>query len=239
MCPIGLKQGEVCSPVLFSLFINELARETDQQGMHGIQLIPDLIEIFILLFADDIILMSDSVCGLQNQLNILYETANRLGLVVSLDKSNIVVFRNGGHIAWNEKWFDGQSLISVVNAYKYLGICLSTRLTFSHALKHMAVRAKIGVVNIPKIRWSLGEKAPSIFFKLFDVQIRPILNYGAEVWGLEADLKVVERIHFFALKRFLNVSSRTPNVMVYGETGRYPFFVNFFCKICKILVTYT
>ena len=152
-------------------------------------------------------------------MNILYETANRLGLVVNLDKSNIVVFRNGGHIAWNEKWFYGQSLISVVNAYKYLGICLSTRLTFSHALKDMAACAKIGVVNILKLLWSLREKS-LIFFKLFDVQIQPVLNYGAEAWGLEADLKVVERIHLFALKRLLNVSSRTPSVMVYGETGQ-------------------
>ena len=55
MCPSGLKQGEVCSPVLFSLFINELDREIVQRGRHGIQLIPDLIEIFILLFADDVI----------------------------------------------------------------------------------------------------------------------------------------------------------------------------------------
>ena len=222
----------MCSPVLFYLFINELARENVQRGRHGIQLIPDFMEIFILLFADDVILMSDSVCGLQNQLNILYETANRLGLVVNLDKSNIVVFRNGGYIEWNEKWFYGQSLISGVNAYKYLGICLSTRLTLSHA-SDMPARAKIGVVNILKLLWSLGEKSPSISFNLFDVQIQPIPNYGAEVWGLEADLKVVERIHLFALKRFLDVSSRTPNVMVYGETGRYPLFVNIFVKSVK------
>ena len=125
------------------------------------------------------------------------------------------------------------SLISVVNAYKYPGICLSTRLSFSRALKDMAARAKLGVVNILKLLWSLGEKSPSIFFKLFAVQNQLILNYGAEVWGLEADLKVVERIHLFALKRFLNVSSRTPNVMVYGETGRYPLFVNIFVKSVK------
>ena len=97
----------------------------------------------------------------------------------------------------------------------------------------MAARAKIGVVNILKLLWSLGEKSPSIFFKLFDVQIQLILNYGAEVWGLEADLKVVERIHLFALKRFLNISRRTPNVVVYGETGRYPLFVNIFVKSVK------
>ena len=30
VCPRGLKQGEICSPVLFSLFINELANEIIQ-----------------------------------------------------------------------------------------------------------------------------------------------------------------------------------------------------------------
>ena len=67
VCPRGLKQGEICSPVLFSLFIDELANVIMQRGKHGIQLIPDLVEIFILLFADDVILVSDTVCGLQNQ----------------------------------------------------------------------------------------------------------------------------------------------------------------------------
>ena len=61
--------------VLFSLFINELANEIMQRGRHGIQLIPDLIEIFILLFADYVILVSDTVCGLQNQSNVLFDTA--------------------------------------------------------------------------------------------------------------------------------------------------------------------
>ena len=36
LCPRGLKQGEICSPVLFSLFINELANEIMQRGRHGI-----------------------------------------------------------------------------------------------------------------------------------------------------------------------------------------------------------
>ena len=75
LCPRGLKQGETCSPVLFSLFVKELANEIMQRGRHGIQLIPDLIEIFILLFADDVILVSDTVGGLQNQLNVLFDTA--------------------------------------------------------------------------------------------------------------------------------------------------------------------
>ena len=38
---------------------------------------------------DAVILMLNSACGLQNQLNILCNAANRVGLVVSLDKSDI------------------------------------------------------------------------------------------------------------------------------------------------------
>ena len=32
MCPRGLKQGDICSPVLFSLFIDELANEIIERG---------------------------------------------------------------------------------------------------------------------------------------------------------------------------------------------------------------
>ena len=53
--------------------------------------------MFIFLFADDVIFVSDTVCGLQNQVNVLCNTAYHLGRVVNLDKSNIIVFRNGGH----------------------------------------------------------------------------------------------------------------------------------------------
>ena len=65
-----------------------------QQGKYGIQLIPDLIGIgiFILLFADDVILVSDTICGLQNQLNSLFDTTNHLSLFVNMDKSKIIVF---------------------------------------------------------------------------------------------------------------------------------------------------
>jgi len=71
MCPKGLKQGEVTSPLLFSPFIDDIANEIIKHGKHGVQFIPDLVEIFILLFADDVALVSDTPRGLQNQLDIL------------------------------------------------------------------------------------------------------------------------------------------------------------------------
>ena len=48
----GVKQGGVCSPVLFSLFINELALEIIENGRHGATLAPDIVELFMVLLAD-------------------------------------------------------------------------------------------------------------------------------------------------------------------------------------------
>ena len=42
-CNRGVKQGDVCSPVLFSFFINELALNTTREGKHGAIVSPELI----------------------------------------------------------------------------------------------------------------------------------------------------------------------------------------------------
>ena len=55
-CPQGLRQGCVLSPTLFSIIVNELATELSENGKHGVQLLPGLTELFILLFADDLAL---------------------------------------------------------------------------------------------------------------------------------------------------------------------------------------
>ena len=45
-CTFGVKQGDVCSPVLFSLLINEMALGAIQNGRHGASFITDYSELF-------------------------------------------------------------------------------------------------------------------------------------------------------------------------------------------------
>ena len=78
-CPAGVRQGCVLSPTLFSIFINSIAEKMNHKGKHGIQLLPGMVELFILLFADDIALISQSQIGLQNQLDILKSVCDMLG----------------------------------------------------------------------------------------------------------------------------------------------------------------
>ena len=77
-------------------------------GKNGTTLPPQNL---IILFADEIVLLSNTIVGLQQQVNVLRNTAKRLHIVVNFDKSQVVIFRNGGYIAAREKWFyDGMKL---------------------------------------------------------------------------------------------------------------------------------
>jgi hypothetical protein len=52
-------------------------------------------------------------------------------MTVNMDKSNIIVFKNGGNLSKNEKWYFKDELIKVVSYYKYLGVFFSSRLKTS------------------------------------------------------------------------------------------------------------
>jgi hypothetical protein len=163
-CTFGVKQGDVCSPILFSLIINELAVEVIRNGRHGVNMSLDAFELFILLLADDVVLLSETVVGLQRQLNNLHQAALNLQLKVNMKKSNIVVFRKGGYLAARERWYFDGVMMPVVNAYKYLGILFSTRLSFTAACKDLASRAKHALISIMQKLYMLNNNSLDVFF---------------------------------------------------------------------------
>jgi len=224
-CTTGLKQGCKISPLLFSLLMTSLTSEIRCKGRHGVQLLVNDTELFVLVFADDIVLVSHSVPGLQNQINNLKVAAERLGLKTNTQKTKIMVHRLGGHIANHEKWILGNQLLEVVTKYTYLGLYFSTKLSSNVMLSDLATRAKIALSRVQRSLRKLVYVTPDVFFKVFDAQIQPILLYGSEIWGLDT-CHLIEIVHLSALKQYLNVSQRTPNAMVYGDTGRYPLHVN-------------
>jgi len=224
-CPQGVKQGCLLSPLIFSLLISKVADEVRENGRHGFQLLPGGQEIFLLLFADDIVLLSSSPAGLQNQINSLERASKSLGLEVNLDKTKIMVFRKGGHLSQSEKWTFNGIKIEVVNSYKYLGFLLTTKLSADCACEEYVGKAKGKVLDLMKTMWSLGYFDASFFFQLFDAQVKPMLLYAAEIWGT-AKLSIIETAHMFACKRLLGLSDKTPNQFIYGDTGRYSLYID-------------
>ena len=92
--------------------------------------------------------------------------------------------------------------------------------------KDIASKAKHVLVCIMKRLSSLNNNSLNLFLKIFDTQVLPVMQYGSEIWGLSKAALHCESVHLFALKKFLNVDRRTPNDLIYGETNRYPLYIN-------------
>jgi len=224
-CPIGVRQGCVLSPTLFSLFVNQLADQINERGKHGVQLFPDIMELFILLFADDVALISTTPSGLQNQLNVVKTCCNKIKLDVNIDKTKVMVFRKGGFLGKHEKWFYDGKCLEVVNNYCYLGFRFTTMISAKNGTQHLVTKGKKAVVQLNRVFRKYKEMTVNTFFNIFDKKIQPILLYAAEVWGIN-QLEHIEKVHMMACKRFLGVPTKTPNKMIYGDLYRYPLYVN-------------
>ena len=87
-------------------------------------------------------------------------------------------------------------------------------------LKQLSLKVKSAFCRITRLSNNLNNMSYTVLCKIFDAQIQPILIYGSELWGLD-DMSIIERVHISSLKKILNVSLFTPNIMVYGDIGRY------------------
>ena len=227
--PVGLLQGEVTSPILYSLFIEDIELFLQQDPSSGLN-IQD-ITVILLLFADDMVLFGESPEDLQNSLNRLYVYCIKWGLSVNIDKTKVMVFRKRGPLKQKEKWFYNNIALENENVFKYLGTIFSYNGTFSSNMKTLADKGtkalNVLFANLKQFNFS-----PKTCCQLFDSFVGSILGYSGEVWGTTKS-DVIERVHRNFCKRLLGVKSTTSSVAVYGELGRYPLYIFRHTRIIK------
>ena len=100
----------------------------------------------------------------------------------------------------------------------------TTKLSLNTGWLEMCRKGKKGVIEILRSMRKLGSPDFLMFWKLFDAQIQPMITYAADIWGLSENI-YMERVHTFAIKRFLSIPVHSSNTLVYGETGRYALFI--------------
>ena len=94
------------------------------------------MNIFVLLYADDTVLMAETPEDLQKQLNIFHDYCLARKLKVNIDKTKIVCFTNG-RLPQNLKFTYSNSEIEIVKEFNYLGLLLTKTGNFKRAIKFL------------------------------------------------------------------------------------------------------
>lgn len=219
-CCLGVRQGECLSPFLFAMYVNDIEDYFYVNGAEGVDTY--MFKLFLLLYADDITLFSETAQGLQKGLDILKDYCNKWKLMVNTEKSKIIVFRKGGQLARNLKfYYDGLEL-SIVGSFSYLGVVFTPGGSFSLAQNTLSGQAQKAIFRLNSYLYKFTEISPYHRLELFDKLVAPILNYAAEVWVFcKADK--IEVVHLQFCKRLLGLKQCTQNDFIYGELGRVSF----------------
>ena len=247
-CQMGVRQGENLSPFLFALFLNDLSNFMAENGSEGLKYLHHysncefvrglgyMLKLYVLLYADDTILFSDSAIGLQNGLNLMEIYCNQWKLVINGSKTKVVIFARGKARKDQGVFMYNGTQLEIVDDYTYLGVIFNYNGSFTKTKKRRVEQASKAMFGL--IRHCKRMDLPmDISLELFDRMILPILLYGCEVWGFE-DVSIVEKLHLKFIKIMLRVSKFTPSCMVYYESGCFPLrktiqerMVNFWARL--------
>ena len=93
-CCLGVRQDECLSPILFSMYLNDIEREYILKGAEGVDI--GMLKLFLLLYADDIILFANDKENLQLNLNILENYCKRMEVEGQHSKNKGYGFQKGG-----------------------------------------------------------------------------------------------------------------------------------------------
>ena len=214
----GVKQGDILSPTLFNIFIDDLVSDLNTNKCDPVH-INDL-SINCLLYADDIVLLSESENGLQSSLDVLSTFCSNWKLQVNVDKSKIIVFNSNGKSHINRFNYDN-AVLQTVQKYCYLGITLKYNGNFNLATSVLMEKARKAWFKVKK---TIGLDNPcKLLEKLFDTLVTPILLYCCEVWGVDIstdDTSLIEKFHSKFIKEILGVHCKTTNAACRAELGR-------------------
>ena len=234
----GVNQGGISSGLMFRKYLADLGEYLNNQ--YGI-VISDEILVH-LLWADDLILFSDTCEGMQNLLNGLEKFCSNNQMVVNETKTKMLCF--GKQISSNV--YFNKKLIEKDDHYKYLGnVVRSVRRCnqdiFSRNFTHLCDQSRKALFNLHKKIKCLGSLPPKIMFYMFDALVCPILTYGSDVWGFNKScFDILDKVFLNHVRCTLHVKGTTCNDVVTGESGKFPpsvyCHINVLCYYHRLLI---
>jgi hypothetical protein len=202
-----------------------------------------------LLYADDVLILSQDATGLQTSLDKLNNYCKRWKLSVNVNKTKIMVFncRKVTNI-----FKIGNHYLENTTRICYLGFVLTPSGKCRAMIKHLYDKASRALFALREKYKCIPYLSVDTHIKIFDTVVLPILMYGSEVWGayihkfkgnnfsfhyiLQDVNSLFEKLHLKVCKQILHVQKSTNSFAVRFELGRLPLAVNIVCRILKYYV---
>ena len=217
---LGVRQGCVLSPLLFNIFMADLAKKLDMS--EGLPKITNM-EISSIFWADDIVMFSESEDGLKTMIKILEEYVIENKLKINVDKTKVMIFNKTGRLMKRIFHFHDIQLENV-RSYKYLGFLLTPSGEINSGLQDLRERALKAFMALKNNLGYAFNQDVETTLVLIDAMIKPILLYNSDFWGCMKLPKnnPIENLHMSICKQLLGVQKNTVNVGVLLELGRVP-----------------
>ena len=177
----GVPEGSVLGPILFVLFVNDLASICKPCS---VKLYADDVKVYY-----KILTVRDQI-ELQQCLDRIVLWANQWQLSLSFAKC---AFLQLGYSNPNVSYFLGPNKINIVDSYCDLGITVDSLLKPSLHITKIVKKANARAKLILKCFLS---RSPSNFIRAFKTYVRPLLEYATTIWNpsLLQDINLIERV---------------------------------------------
>lgn len=188
----GVPQGSVLGPLLFLVFINDIACN---------------IPIKVKLFADDCVLYheiesANDEVTLNTALNKIQEWCLKWQMTINLRKTvAMTITRKKNPLSF--RYHVDNCSLDVVTSYKYLGLVFTSDLRWNEHTTNISNKAmrKLGY-----LRRTLGNTTKEVKLLAYKTYIRPLLEYVAPVWDpyMQTNIHKLERVQRKAVRFIFN-----------------------------------
>lgn len=216
----GVLQGEPLSPFLFSMFIIDIENYFRDRGVAGIN-IDNYNDLLLLLYADDLVILSDAPGDLQRKLVLLEQYSVHNQLEVNVSKSKIVCFRRSPRVPDNLSFKFAGKKLEMVNSYNYLGVVFSSSSLFFEMSSSAVNKTAMCTGSV----MSLMSRSKIISWNsritLYESMVLNSISHCIGVWGLRYPA-LLERGQVRFFKNLLHLPRCTPDFAVRLESGMLP-----------------